>query len=259
MRCVLNRFLAGTCVFVFAFFVFGSANAQEFNGFYVGGNAGFASGRVSPLTVPVFSPTGYFASTSTSAIATASAGQHFDPDRLTAGGQVGFTHQWDTFVFGLETDFGTLTANKTSSTTVTYPCCVGTTFTITQSTETSKLFTVRPRFGVAVGKVFLYGTVGAAFSQIKYSALFTDTFATAHENASFDSSEVGWVVGAGGEFKVAKHWSVKGEYLRLGFGDQTVSHNLTAFTPPIAFPSNIFSHSVDVSLNVARAGVNFRF
>jgi outer membrane immunogenic protein len=257
MRCVLNRFLAGTCVFVFAFFAFGSANAQEFNGFYVGGNAGIVSGRVSPLTIPAFSPTGYFASTSTSAIATVTDGQHFDPDRLTAGGQVGFTHQWDTFVFGLEADFGTLTASKTSSTTVPYPCCPTTTFTITQATETSKLFTLRPRFGVAIGKAFLYGTVGPAFSHIKYSALFTDTFAAAHENASFDSSVLGWAVGAGGEFKVAKHWSIKGEYLRLGFGDRTVSQNLTTSTG--AFPTSSFDHSVDVSLNVARAGVNFRF
>ena len=147
MRCFLNRFLAGTCVFVFALFAIGSANAQEFNGFYVGGNAGVVSGRVSPLTVPVFSPTGYFASTSTPAIAKASDGQHFDPDRLTAGG----------------------------------------------------------------------------------------------------------------EFKVAKHWSVKGEYLRLGFGDQTVSQNLTTSTPPAAFPTNNFNHSVDASLNVVRGGVNFRF
>jgi outer membrane immunogenic protein len=259
MRCVLNRFLTGTCVFVFAFFAFGSANAQEFNGFYIGGNAGVVSGRVSPLTVPIFSPTGYFASTSTPAIAAASDGQHFDPDRLTAGGQVGFTHQWDTFVFGLEVDFGTLTASKTSSTTVVYPCCLPTAFTITQATEISKLFTLRPRVGVAFGKAFVYGTAGAAISHIKYSALFTDTFATAHENASFDSSELGWVVGGGVEFKVARHWSVKGEYLRLGFGDQTASQNLTAFTPPIPSPSNVFNHSVDVSLNVVRAGVNFRF
>jgi outer membrane immunogenic protein len=67
------------------------------------------------------------------------------------------------------------------------------------------------------------------------------------------------VVGAGAEFRVAKHWSLKGEYLRIGFGDKTVSQNLTAFTPPIAFPSNIFNHSVDVNLDVVRAGFNFRF
>ncbi|MBZ5492336.1 MAG: outer membrane beta-barrel protein [Acidobacteriia bacterium] len=255
----MNRFLAGTCVFVFAFFAFGSAYAQEFNGFYVGGNAGVVSGRISPQTTPIFSPTGYFASTSTPAIATASAAQHFDPDRLTAGGQVGFTHQWDSFVFGIEADFGTLSSSKTSSTTVTYPCCSPTAFTITQATETSKLFTLRPRFGVAFGKVFLYGTAGPAFSHIKYSALFTDTFATAHESASFDASTLGWAVGAGSEFKIAKHLSVKGEYLRLGFGDQTLSQNLTAFTPAIAFPSNVFTHSVDVNLDVVRAGVNFRF
>ena len=243
----------------FVFMAFGGANAQEFNDFYVGGNAGVTFGRISPQTTPIFSPTGYFASTSTPAIAAASAGQHFDPDRLNAGGQVGFTHQWDSFVFGLEADFGTLTASRTSSTTVTYPCCAPTAFTITQATETSKLFTLRPRFGVAFGKAFVYGTAGPAFTHIKYSALFTDTFATAHESASFDSSELGWAAGFGSEFRIARHLSVKGEYLRLGFGDQTASQNLTAFTPPIAFPSNIFTHSVDMNLDVIRGGVNFRF
>ena len=243
----------------FVLLAFAAANAQEFNDFYVGGNAGVVFGRVSPQTTPGFSPTGYFASTSTPAIAAAAATQHFDPDRFTAGGQVGFTHQWGDVVFGIEADFGTVSASKTSSTTVTYPCCAPTAFTITQATDLSKLFTLRPRVGVALGKLFIYGTAGPAFSHIKYNALFTDTFATARESASFDSSELGWVAGAGGEFRVAKHWSVKGEYLRLGFGDETISQNLTAFTPPIAFPSNIFNHSVHVELNVVRAGMNFRF
>jgi len=255
----LRNFLRGTCVFAFVLFAFGAASAQEFNDFYVGGNAGVTFGRISPQTTPIFSPTGYFAATSTPAIATASAGQHFDPDRLNAGGQVGFTRQWDSFVFGLEADFGTLSSSKTSATTVTYPCCAPTAFTITQATETSKLFTLRPRFGVAFGKAFLYGTVGPAFSHIKYSALFTDTFATAHESASFDSSVLGWAAGFGSEFRIAKHLSVKGEYLRLGFGDQTVSQNLTAFTPAIPFPSNVFNHSVYMNLDVVRGGVNFRF
>jgi outer membrane immunogenic protein len=259
MRCDLNRLLRGTFVLAFALIAFGAANAQDFNGFYVGGYAGGAFGTVSPLTSPGFSPTGYFASTSTPAIATASAAQHFSPDPFTAGGQVGFDRQWDTFVVGVVADFGKLSSSNTSSTTVTYPCCAPTAFTITQSTETSRLFTIRPRVGATVGKTLFYGTVGAAFTHIKYSALFTDTFATAHENASWDAGTLGWVAGAGGEFKVSHHLSVMGEYLYMGLGDQTTSVNLTAFTPAIPFPSNVFTHSVDLRLQVIRAGVNFRF
>ena len=254
----LSRFLTGTCVLTFVLFAFGAANAQDFNGFYVGGNVGGVFGRVSPLTNVSFSPTGYFASSSTPAIASASAAQHFDPDPFTAGGQAGFGHQWDNFVAGVEADFGTMTSSKTSSSTVTYPCCAPSAFTITQATETSKLFTLRPRVGFTIGKVLFYGTVGAAWTHIKYSALFTDTFASAHENASFDASTLGWAVGGGSEMKVAKHWSVKGEYLYMNLGDQTVSTNLTA-PATTAFPSNVFTHSVDLKLHVVRGGVNYRF
>jgi outer membrane immunogenic protein len=67
-------------------------------------------------------------------------------------------------------------------------------------------------------------------------------------------------VGAGAEFAVTHHLSFKGEYLYAGFGTSTVtSNNLTAFTPPIAFPTNIFTHTVALHAKIARAGINFRF
>jgi len=120
--------------------------------------------------------------------------------------------------------------------------------------------TARPRVGVAFGHALFYGTAGGAFTNVKYTALFTDTFATAHESASLDDKRAGWVVGAGGEFAITHHLSFKGEYLYSGFGTSTVtSNNLTAFTPPIAFPTNIFTHTVSLHAKIARAGINFRF
>jgi len=70
----------------------------------------------------------------------------------------------------------------------------------------------------------------------------------------------GWAVGGGAEVAISHHWSIKGEYLYSGFGRASVtSTNLTAFTPPIPFPTNIFTHSVDLKMQIARAGINFRF
>ena len=107
MRCVLNRFLKGTCALAFVLFALGSAKAadEDFKGFYVGVNAGGAFGRPEVDTSPIFSPTGYFAATSTPAI-TAASGQKIEPNGFTAGGQAGYNWQWDTVVFGLEWDFG---------------------------------------------------------------------------------------------------------------------------------------------------------
>jgi len=261
----LNRFLAGTCVLVFALIAIGSAKAQDFNGFYVGGNGGGVFGRDSVQTSPIFSPTGYFATSSIPAITGAST-QQIKENGFTAGGQFGYNHQWDNFVFGLEVDFGKASfSGSTTTGPVQYPCCPPTptnpnNFTVVQTAESNWLMTARPRIGATFGHVLAYGTAGLAVTNVKYSALFTDTFAAAHESASLDEKRPGWAAGGGMEVAVTHHWSIKGEYLYCGFGRASVtSTNLTAFTPPIAFPTNIFTHSVDVKMQVARAGINFRF
>jgi len=37
------------------------------------------------------------------------------------------------------------------------------------------------------------------------------------------------------------------------------SANLTAFSPPIAFPTNIFTHTADLRTHFVRFGVNWHF
>src|ERR1041385_1227217 len=260
MRCALNRFLAGTCALAFVLFGLGSAKAaDDFKGFYVGANVGGAFGRFNVDTAPIFSPTGYFASSSTPAIAAAS-GQKIEPNGFTAGGQAGFNWQWDSFLFGLEWDFGKMDLSGSTTATATYPCCAPTAFTVTQTAETSWVMTGRPRVGVVLGHALFYGTAGASVTNVKYTALFTDTFATAHESAAINETRPGWIAGIGGEHHFSHHFSVKGEYLWTDFGTASIpTSNLTAFTPPIAFPTNIFTHTVNMRAGLVRAGINFRF
>jgi outer membrane immunogenic protein len=260
MRCVLNRFLARTCVLAFALAAAVSAKAQaDFKGFYVGANAGGAFGRNDAQTTTTFSPTGYFAASSVPAIGTA-GNQKSEPNQFTGGGQAGVNFQSGNFVFGLEGDFGAMSMSASTTATATYPCCAPTAFTVAQTYSTSKLFTLRPRVGWVFGNVLIYETVGMALTTVKYSEVFTDTFATAHESASLQDTRIGWTIGGGGEIKIARHWSVKGEYLYADFGSSSVSStNLTAFTPPIAFPTNTFNHTIQLRAHIARAGLNFRF
>jgi len=144
----------------------------------------------------------------------------------------------------------------------TYPCCAPTGFTVKQSVKTDWLFTIRPRLGVAdmIPNTLIYATGGLAMTNLNYQAVFTDTFATAHESGGLNRTVVGWTAGAGGEFQVAPHWSIKGEYLYVDFGKSTThSTNLTAFTPPIAFPSNEWTHSTDLRASIFRVGANYHF
>src|SRR5215469_3319356 len=260
----MNKFLGGACVLVLALCSGVVAHAGDFKGFYVGGNVGGANvgDSISAHTSTVFSPTGYFAATSVPAITTTGS-QKPSLGGFTGGGQAGYNIQHLWFVLGFEVDYGGLNMSDKKSGTTTYPCCAPTNFTVTQFAGTSWLFTARPRIGFTGGPLLVYGTGGLAVTNYEYTAVFTDTFATAHESARKESNQNGWTAGVGAEFKTGKHWGWKGEYLRASFGGASTqtSTNLRAFTPSIAFPTNVFTHSVgDLGgVNIYRFGFNYHF
>ena len=231
----------------------------SWTGFYVGANAGGGWGSSDPSTTTVFSPVGYFAATSVPAIATAGA-QRINTTGATAGGQIGYNWQINQAVFGLEADFGYFGMKGSSTGGAIYPCCAPTSFTINSSVTTDWLFTARPRIGFAANNWLFYVTGGLALTQLKGNFTFADNFATAAESASLSQTKAGWTAGGGVEWAVSGPWSVKLEYLHLDFGSISGSStNLTAFVPPIAFPANVFTHSVNLRSDVVRVGLNYRF
>lgn len=255
----MKRLLWGISALVMVLLSGGPASAVDFKGFYVGVNGGGAHGHSDAATTTVFSPTGYFASSSVPAIATAGH-QTLSSTGFTVGGQVGFNLQFQWFVIGLEADGGAMNLSQQKTTTATYPCCAPTGFTITQFTGTTFLTTVRPRVGRVFGRFLVYGTAGLAVTDFEYTALFSDTFATASEHGAITRHKPGWTAGGGVEFKPAKRWSFKAETLYADFGGiHTTSTNLTAFTPPIAFPTNVFTHTANLRSVIYRGGLNFHF
>jgi outer membrane immunogenic protein len=141
-----------------------------------------------------------------------------------------------------------------------YPCCAPTAFTVTSNVSTTWLATIRGRLGYAVNNWLFFVTGGAAFTDLRGNFAFSDTFANAAESASFSDTKTGYTVGGGVEAGLWGNWSVKGEYLYANFGTLSAnSTNLTAFAPAIAFPSNVFTHSLDLKANIARAALNYRF
>ena len=261
MRCALNSFLKGICVLSFVLLSFAAANAQNFQGIYVGAYAGGSQGNSDAHTFPAFSPVGYFALSSTGAIGTVGS-QHLSPSGISGGGTFGFNVQHHAFVFGAETDFGSMSLSASKTGTATYPCCAPTAFTVTQTINTDWVYTGRGRLGFAAGNFLVYGTGGVAATRLNYQELFTDTFATAHETGGFDKVRKGWIAGGGVEVRVSHHWSVKGEFLHADFGQEvTSSTNLTIIsgTTTVPFPQNPFTHNADLTAHIFRGGLNFRF
>ncbi len=257
----MNKFSTVLCAMILALATGVSAQTADWKGFYVGGNAGGVKGSSDSFTNTVFSPTGYFALSSVPAIA-AIGKQKLSPRGFTGGGEVGYNFQKNHWVIGVESDFGVMHVSDDFFGTATYPCCAPTAFSIKQTLSTDWLWTARPRLGFAGGPVLVYGTAGVAMTNYNYTSVFNDTFATAHESAAISEIRTGLVAGGGVEFKIGKgnRWSMKGEYMLADFGQtKTTSTNLTAFTPPISFPTNVFTHKTDLQQHIFRTGFNYRF
>lgn len=239
-----------------------SAKADDdFKGPYIGITFGDNVARSHARTSTVFSSTGYFAASSVPAIASTGA-QHLNPEGFFGGGEVGYNFQFGKIFVGAEGDYSVMsTMSDRKSGTAVYPCCAQTSFTITQTLATDWLLTARPRVGFAMNHMLVYLTGGLAETHVKYNEHFTDTFASANEIAVLKQNLAGWTMGGGFEYKFGLHLSAKAEYLYAGFGQVAVtSTNLTAF-PPVrtSFPTNVFTHSDDMHMHIARIGINYRF
>jgi outer membrane immunogenic protein len=230
--------------------------ASNWTGFYVGLNAGGAWGRSDATTTTVFSPTGFFATTSPAAIAIAGA-QRINTSGFTGGLTAGYNWQASNIVFGLESDFNYFGLRGSSSGTGIYPCCAPTNFTVNSSVSSDWLITLRPRVGITTHNWLFYVTGGLAVANVKDRFTFTETFAGGTESASISRTKAGWTVGAGTEYALAMGWSVKAEYLYVDLGRETTTS--TNFVSTFgAAPTNVFTHSVDLRSNIVRVGLNYK-
>jgi outer membrane immunogenic protein len=176
------------------------------SGIYIGANGGYSWGKVTP---------------------TAPAGlTSFNANGIVAGGTIGGNIQAGAFVFGAEGDFDWDNIKGSPS------GCPGCQVT------SQWLATARGRVGVALDRVLIYGTGGAAFQQLKFSAVPPAVLVA----TSATSNPFGWTAGGGVEYAFSPNWSIKAEYLYINFNNKTVG--------PATF--NLIE-------NVARGGINYRF
>ena len=102
----------------------------------------------------------------------------------------------------------------------------------------------------------LYVTGGLAVGESKYSFNFSQPGAAAVPAPttyalSQSSTNVGYAVGAGGEVKLDRHWSVKAEYLYIDLGTRTINTTDIDGAP--------FSVSYRVRDHIGRIGLNYAF
>ncbi|MCP3467443.1 MULTISPECIES: outer membrane protein [unclassified Bradyrhizobium] len=236
------------------------APAYNWTGFYVGGNVGGQWGSADPTTSTIYSPIGYFAPSSVTAIAAVGA-QHINSSSVTGGFTAGYNWQVSNAVFGLEGDINYFGFKGSAAGSAVYPCCTFSSFTVNSSVSADWLATIRGRIGfLATPSWLIYATGGAAIADVKGNFTFTDTyFGGAAESGTIRDTRVGWTAGVGGEYAVGNGWSLKAEYLYVDLGRAaTTSTNLTSVTFG-SYPSSVYTHSVDLKSNIVRVGVNYKF
>jgi outer membrane immunogenic protein len=192
-----------------------------------------------------------------------------DAKGFVGGGQLGYNWRLaKDWVAGLETDIQYSGMDGDATTTGT----VLTTVVSTASAEQDlKWFgTVRGRLGfLATEQLLLFGTAGFAYGRTEASASITapgtnvGSVTTSLQcplnqvciAGSDQKTSTGWTAGGGFEWALWSNITLKGEYLHVDLGDQTI----TLVAQPPATGTGFATANFDNSFDVVRGGLNYRF
>lgn len=228
-----------------------AGETEPWSGLYIGAHAGYAWGGtdvdLSHSTGAIFYNDPFVPD----------QGSLSDSDGFAGGLQAGFDKQFGSVVAGIEVDvsWSDLEADGTFTTPL------GSQWKITSAIDT--LATARGRLGFLVTpNALVYGTAGVAWGHVDVTqaTTFVDKngdFLDDGGRTSGDYDHVGYVIGGGLEYLVGGGWSIKAEYLHIDLGDQ--DYGLKGTTKPNGNVPYVETFGSDLTLDVVRAGVNYRF
>jgi outer membrane immunogenic protein len=194
--------------------------AFNWTGFFVGGTLGGERAESNYSETP----TGAFIHAnprSVAAMVAAGTGT-LSPSGVIGDGEAGFNWQNGLFVLGAETDVSGW--NLSESAAVTVPGIArGRMITATTSTSSNWLFTARVRTGIASSNWLFFVTGGLALSNVNFAQSIFFSVSQSTQAGAASATEAGWTVGGGIEYALSRNWSLKGEYLYVGFPNQTAN------------------------------------
>lgn len=229
------------------------AASFDWTGAYIGANVGGGFGTFDhPFSISTMPPL--------PAATLATGSLDISAGGFLGGVQAGYNWQSGQFVFGVETDFQGSAVKAEDKITVNLIDPLGgpgATLAGKAGTKVDWFGTVRGRIGYAATERFMiYGTGGLAYGHLK-SYINGDLTAggavlgTLDESAS--KTKAGWTIGAGAEYAIADHWTLKSEYLYTDFGKTTLYND-----DLLGLPINANLKS-DVAFHTFRIGLNYKF
>lgn len=216
---------------------------------------------------PIFIPLG-------TTTASAAGSGNIDPEGWLGGIQGGYNWQSRSLVFGIEGDIQA-SGQKGSVTICDTAGCPAGSGSANDSFKMPWFGTLRARIGFTPSPRWLvYGTGGLAVAEIKDSVAEGPVGGGATGiGFSTDTTRAGFAVGGGVEAALTNRWSLKVEYLFMGFGNVggagtgaavTTTTGACGFCAPPRIVENITTQtssttSTRVDDNVIRVGLNYHF
>jgi len=181
------------------------------------------------------------------------------PRGIFGGIQMGYNHQHGRMVLGIVGDISG-TSSRAGVMITPIPQNNGTPFPgagfESAYSDTKAIATIRGRLGFTWhSRMLLYGTGGLAFGRVFEGAdVNFQPVGTTDYLAKLDKIKMGIAVGGGGEFAVARHWTLGAEYLFINLGNET---NIT--NPVPALPPFQVAYTWQAKSQIARGFVNYKF
>lgn len=222
----------------------------SWTGFYAGLNAGYAWGD---MDYSLAAGGAWVGVGGDPAWLAANGSPNIDANGFIGGVQAGYNWQSGNIVLGLETDISWLSAEGERATgNLIRPSGFPTSFTETASVDW--LFTLRARLGMTLGtNLLVYATGGLAVADVNVSQTLGFPAVPGVATYAVTETRTGWTLGAGLEWALNRNWTLKGEYLYVDLGSSSGGSAISTAT------TFTHSHAVDMSLNIVRAGINYKF
>lgn len=242
--------LLATLVSVPAFAASSAPVAHDWRGGYAGiqGGYGFGSNDTSFSPLP----------TAASFVNLQPTTLHPSPEGGFFGIHTGYNWQDDKIVYGAVADFDIsgIDGSTSQSPIIQNNGAAFAGGTLSASQKGKWLASLRGRGGYAIcDKLLVYGTGGLAVGEFQYKGVtnFRPTGTTAY-TSNLDSTQVGWVLGAGAEYALDDKWSLKTEYLHYDFGKSTETVGANPSLPPFQV-----KYAFDSGIDTIHVGLSYKF
>jgi outer membrane immunogenic protein len=169
-----------------------------------------------------------------------------------AGAQLGYNWQRQSFVYGLEGDVSLMNLNSSMTTILPVPFPFIPNPTAVTNAKMDWYGTFRGRLGWTAGPVLFYGTGGVAYGNVELNSTVSNGLTPLSAQAW--SARVGWVAGGGIEYMARPDVIFSVNYQYVDFGHVSLASSEPAFGTPVSLSAN-----AHMQFQTVTAGVSWLF